>query len=481
MVPVVHRGERGFEAMPEQPEPEIMTAGSDERRSLRQRFRSLRQRYRSLLRYADGLGPWLRRNLGSPWRVGVAVAVAVALGVVAGGWTMAARADAAAQRRDAHTVSLAAFMRLAGDPGAESIEVVVVNAGTRPVTVTKTTPSQAAPVSSIEPVESEIALAPGSATTSRLRLDELDCAAQVPDQLSLRVDVRAADAQPQQLEIPVVGADEAFANLVMPYCQDLASRLTVRLAGDWRHRAAAGGPELSGMLEVVAKPPIGVQLLKVSGWAPFVMSSSATSNSTNSAPADVRGFRVTIGINSCSPAQPPDQGLLGLRAHVRTSDGRELDAPVQLSTEAAAALVGLYELVCGDAAGAGGLRVDEIPADGWWAESVGPEAVLTLHGTVEVTTTADQVTLTGVSESAGRLSIHPGWGAPPLRLSGPGRPHYVEIVVVLNCPPEALDAIPPLRFVLHGQAGGLPQTWPIPIGKSLRQAAEKACGAATSG
>src|SRR5262245_66059579 len=117
MVPVVHRGERGFEAMPEQPEPEIMTAGSDERRSLRQRFRSLRQRYRSLLRYADGLGPWLRRNLGSPWRVGVAVAVAVALGVVAGGWTMAARADAAAPRRGATTVSLGAFLPLAGDPG----------------------------------------------------------------------------------------------------------------------------------------------------------------------------------------------------------------------------------------------------------------------------------------------------------------------------------------------------------------------------
>jgi hypothetical protein len=94
-------------------------------------------------------------------------------------------------------------------------------------------------------------------------------------------------------------------------------------------------------------------------------------------------------------------------------------------------------------------------------EPIGPEPVVWLHGTVEVTTTADQVTLTGVSESVGRVNIRPGWGA-PLRLSGPGHGYSVEIVVVLNCTLEELDTRPEPTFLLHGQAGGLPQTWPIP-------------------
>lgn len=449
-----------------------MTVGSDERRSLLHRYRSLR-------RYAGRPGPWLRRHLGTPWRVAVALAIAVALGLIGGGWAMDARADAAAQRRDGHAVTLAAFMQLVGDPGAESIEVVLVNVGARPVTVSGLTPSAGAPVSASEPIDPAGALAPGASVTIHFGLDEFDCAGHTPDRLSLRVDVRAADAQPQRLEIPVVGADDAFGRLITPYCQDLAARLTVRLAGDWGHRAGVGGPELVGILEVVAEPPIGVQLLEVSGWAPFVLSSSATSSGTNSAPADVRGFQVTVGIGSCSPARPPDQGMLGLRAHVRASDGRELDAQVQLSTEAAAALVGLYDLVCGDATGSGGLRVDAVPADGWWVEPIGPELVLSLHGTVEVTATTDQVTLTGVSESIGRVSIRPGWG-PPLRLSGRGHSYSVGIVVVLTCTLEELDTTPEPKFRLHGQAGGLPQTWPIPLLKPLRQAATKACGDATT-
>jgi hypothetical protein len=103
--------------------------------------------------------------------------------------------------------------------------------------------------------------------------------------------------------------------------------------------------------------------------------------------------------------------------------------------------VGLYNLVCGDAAGPVGLRVDAVPADEWWAEPTGPEPVVSLHGRVEVTTTTDQVTLTGVSESVGTVNIQPGWNA-PLRLSGPGRSHSVAIVVVLNCTLEELDATP---------------------------------------
>lgn len=459
--------------MPDQLEPEILTVGSDERRSIRRRYRLLRRWY------AGRLGPWLRRHLIAPWQAGVALLVAVALGVIGGGWAMDARADAAAQRQDAHAVTLAGFMRLAGDPGAESIEVVLVNAGTRPVTVTGLTPSAGAPVSSSEPIEPVGVLVPGASSIIHLGLVELDCAGHVPDRLSMRVDVRAADAQPQQLEIPVVGADDAFARMVTPHCQELASRLTVRLAGDWRHRAGVGGPKLVGMLEVVATPPIGVQLLEVSGWAPFVLSSSETSSGTNSAPADVRGFRVTVGIGSCSPARPLDQGLLGLRAHVRASDGRELAAQVQLSTDDAAALVGLYDLVCGDAAGPGGLRVDAVPAGGMWAEPIGAVPVVWLHGTVEVTTTTDQVTLTGVSESVGRVNIQPGWGT-PLRLSGPGHNYSVEIVAVLNCTLEELDTTPEPKFLLHGQAGGLPQNWPIPLVKPLRQAATKACSDAAA-
>jgi hypothetical protein len=424
----------------------------------------------------------LQRHLITPWQAGVAVLVAVASGVIGGGWAIDARADVAAGRREAHAVSLAAAARLVGAPGeAGGLEVVLVNAGTRPVTVTGITLPADAPVSSSEPVEPVGVLASGASSTLHLGRVQFDCAGHVPDRLSILVGVRAADAQPQQLEIPVVGADDAFAQLVMQHCQDLDSRITVRLAGDWRHRTRAGSPQLAGMLEVVAEPPIGVQLLEVSGWAPFILSSPVTPSGANSAPAHVRGFRVTVEIGSCAAGRPPDQGLLGLLARIRASDGRELDAQVEVSTEAAAALVGLYNLICGDAAGPGGLRVDAVPADGWWAEPTGPEPVVWLHGRVEVTTTTDQVTLTGVSEAVGTVNIRPEWNT-PLRLSGPGRSHYVEIVVVLNCTLEELDATPKPTFLLHGQAGGLPQSWPIPLAEPLRQAAEKACGdAAASG